>query len=373
MPGKAEVPLLFVRGTSFTIEGQGKEVRLTMDAKAAVKEIKRGNIAPLYLCYGLEKYRIQEFVQLLTSEIVAPENRDFGLALYDLTETPIEAVVEEAETPSFLAERKLIIVKAQALFPAAKETGKIEHNVERFLAYLANPADYSVIVFVVNAEKLDERKKTVKTMKTAGTVLSFAPLGATELVQWIIREAERRKSRMTTQAAELLITSAGVQMSSLVAEMDKLCLYAGENGEITEDAVSQLVARTTEQNIFAMIEDIASLRLDHALGTFYELLKQREEPIKIASLIARQFRIMMQVKELGGQSYSQQQIASQLGLHPYAVKVAGEQARKFSMEQLKVTLSDIAQLDYQMKSGGIDKVLGLEMFLLKLGNVAQGA
>ncbi|AWB45438.1 DNA polymerase III subunit delta [Paenibacillus sp. CAA11] len=338
-----------------------------MDIKAAIKEIKRGQIGPLYLCYGTEKYQMREFITLLRDNLVEPDNREFAVVHFDLTETPVDLVVEEAETLPFLVPRKLVIVQANPMFTAGKEGGKVEHNTDRLLSYLGNPAEHTVVVFLVNAEKLDERKKTVKTIKTAGQVLAFMPLGAAELVQWVVKEVERRKCRISSAAAEALIASAGVQMASLVAEIDKLCLYAGENGEVTEEAVSQLVARTTEQNIFAMVEDIANLRLDRALGIFYELLKQREEPIKIAALIARQFRIMLQVKELGSQSYSQQQIASQLGLHPYAVKIAGEQARKFETAKLKFTLAELAQLDYRMKSGGIDKVLGIEMFLLRLG------
>ena len=69
---------------------------------------------------------------------------------------------------------------------------------------------------------------------------------------------------------------------------------------------------------FILIEDIVNVRLERAFVILEELLKQREEPIKIASLIARQFRIMLQVKELSKQGYSQQQMASQIGLHPFA-------------------------------------------------------
>lgn len=350
-----------------TLEIVEEEGRCRMDVKTAVKQIKQGQVSPLYLCYGTEKYQIQEFVGMLQDQVVDRDQRDFAMASFDLAETPVEAVVEEAETLPFLVERKLIVVRDSAVFTAGKEGGKIEHKVEALLAYIDNPAEHSVIVFVVNGEKLDERKKIVKAMKAAGTVLSFMPLGGSELTQWVVREVEKRGRRIGREAAEALVAACGVQMAALAVEVDKLCLYAGEGGMIDIAVINQLVARTTEQNVFAMVEHIAALKLEQALDIFYELLKQREEPIKIAALIARQFRIMLQVKDLARQSYSQQQIASQLGLHPYAVKIAGEQARKFEQAKLKRILSDLAQLDYQMKSGGIDKVLGLEIFLLKLG------
>lgn len=338
-----------------------------MDVKTVLRQIEQGQINPIYLCYGTEKYQIQEFVNLLQAQITDPEQRDFSLASYDLADTPIEMVVEEAEMLPFLVDKKLILVRDISLFGTGKDNGKVEHKVETLTSYLSNPAEHSVIVFLVQGDKLDERKKIVKAVKAAGTVLSFMPLGGSELTGWVIREVEKRGSKIGRAAAEALIQTVGVQMAPLATEVDKLCLYAGQGGMIDGAVIEQLVARTTEQNVFAMVEHIANLRLEQALNIFYELLKQREEPIKIASLIARQFRIMLQVKDLARQSYSQQQIASQLGLHPYAVKIAGEQARKFEPSRLKAILSDLAQLDYRMKSGGIDKVLGLELFLLKMG------
>lgn len=140
-----------------------------MDAKTAVKEIKQGRISPLYLCYGTEKYQIQEFVGLLQDKLVDRNQKDFAMAVFDLAETPIEAVVEEAETLPFLVERKLIVVRDAGLFTSGKEGGKIEHKAEALQTYIGNPAEHSVIVFVVYAEKLDERKKIVKAMKASGT------------------------------------------------------------------------------------------------------------------------------------------------------------------------------------------------------------
>lgn len=338
-----------------------------MDAKAAAKAVKQGEVSSVYLLYGSEKYQMNEFAALLERQLLSKEDRDFALIHMDLSETPIQAVVEEAETVPFMVPRKLIFVRDASLFTAGKENGKVEHRIEALLDYMENPAEYSVLVFMVNQEKLDERKKVVKAVKKAGTALAFLPLGGEDLLKWVEQQASKQNCAFARGAAEALIRNAGTSLQTLAGEVDKLCLFAGSGGTVDESTVDELVARSTEQSVFALVEDIANLRLDKALYIFYELLKQREEPIKIAALITRQFRIILQVKILSRQSYSQQQIASQLGLHPYAVKIAGEQAKKFETAKLENILNYLGDLDYKMKSGGVDKVLGLELFLLRLG------
>lgn len=53
----------------------------------------------------------------------------------------------------------------------------MEHRTERLLEYMEQPMETSIIVFLVQADKLDERKKTVKTAKAKAAVLAFQPLG----------------------------------------------------------------------------------------------------------------------------------------------------------------------------------------------------
>ncbi|MCQ4086174.1 DNA polymerase III subunit delta [Saccharibacillus sp. JS10] len=337
------------------------------DTKTAVKQIRAGEVAPLYLCYGTEKYRIKEFVTLLEEELIEEDQRDFAIIHYDLAETPVELVVEEAETAPFLADRKLIVVRDSTIFIAGKESTKIEHRVEKLLEYLGNPTDYSVLVFLAYADKLDERKKVVKAFKAAAPVLSFAPMNENELLGWITKQFGNHSVSIGSSAVEMLLKRAGTSLAGLSVEIEKLSLFAGNGGSIEPSDVEKLVSIGTEQSVFVLVEHIANLKLQQAMAIFYDLLKQREEPIKIVSLIARQFRIMLQVKEMSGQNYSQQQMAGQLGLHPYAVKIASEQAKRFESNRLRHILASIAKLDHEIKTGAVDKVFGLEMFLLRLG------
>lgn len=337
-----------------------------MELKKALKAVAAGTIAPVYVCYGPEAYLMNEFIAALTDKVVDPEQREFAVSKFDLHETPVEAVVEDAETLPFMAERKVVIAKNAALFTGAKDTGKAAHDIERLAAYLKAPVEYSVLVFTVGGDKLDERKKIVKTLKEADALIPCLPLTGNDLTKWVHDQAARRRFAFEPGAAEQLVLYTGGQLQALQGELEKLSLFVGEGGRAAQTLVDELVVRSAEQNVFLLIEDIVQMRLDKALAALDELLKQKEEPIKIVNLLARQFRILLQVKELAQQGYSHQQIASQIGLHPYAVKLADGQTRKYDTVKLSRILSQLADLDYKMKSGGIDKVLGLELFLLGL-------
>ena len=48
--------------------------------------------------------------------------------------------------------------------------------------------------------------------------------------------------------------------------------------------MDKLIASTVEEDVFALIDAMASLQVDKALKLYRELLLRREEPIKIAAL-----------------------------------------------------------------------------------------
>ncbi len=342
-----------------------------MDAKQAFRLIKQGSISPIYVCHGTESYLMNEFIERLLEQLVQPEHREMAIVRFDTGETPLDNIIEEAETLPFLVPSKIVLVRDSVLFASGKESSRVEHRPESMLAYMGQPSETTVLIFMVPHEKLDERKKLVKTAKTNDSVIAFTPLQSEELLQWLLKRAGNQGRSMGSAAAEELLRRVGSDMQALAAETDKLCLHAGQGGTVTVESVQSLVPMAAEQNVFKLTEELAALRTSEAITLYYDLLKRREEPIKLMALLVRQFRNMLYVKELGSQGYSPQQMASQLGLHPYAVKITGEQARKFSQERLASMLSELADLDYAMKTGRVEKTLGLELFLLKTGS--QGA
>ena len=75
------------------------------------KKIEKKQFSSIYVLYGTEQFLINETKQKLIANVLTEEEREFNLSTYDLTETPIETVIEDAETFPFFGERKLIIAQ----------------------------------------------------------------------------------------------------------------------------------------------------------------------------------------------------------------------------------------------------------------------
>jgi DNA polymerase-3 subunit delta len=339
-----------------------------MDLRTVAKQIKTGNISPVYLLYGTESFLMGEMVSLLESQIIASGEQEFLLSRYDLQETPLEHVVEEAETFPFLGGTKCIIATNAIFLTALKDTAKIEHRLESLTLYLDSPVDHSVIIFCVPHNKLDERKGIVKSLKKVATVCSFQPLEGATLHNWVVSQGKKFEVEWEPDAVSALIGSVGPSLQRLYQEVNKLATYVGQGNHISREIVEHLVSRTLDDNVFALTDYVSKVEIENAFRLLHDLLQQKEDPIKLTLLLARQFRIMLQVKELSARGYGQQQMATTLGLHPYPIKLAMDVGQRYEIALLHKILNELAEVDYKVKTGQIDKVLALELFLLQLGD-----
>ncbi|MBC1934906.1 DNA polymerase III subunit delta [Listeria grandensis] len=335
------------------------------------KKIEKKQFASVYLIIGTEDYIINETKKRLVANILDAEDTDFNYANFDLDETAIEQVIEEAETIPFFGDRRLIIAANPSFVTTEKAKSKIEHRAARLEDYLNEPVDYSILVIIARVEKLDERKKLTKLLKKQATVIDAKQPNEAELKKWLQEISNTNDFQMDSVATDRLIELTGGQLTTAMNELDKLMLYKLEERIIRVSDVEGLVVRSLEQNIFLLLDKMIALDISGALSIYYDLLKQKEEPIKILALIASQFRLLTQIKLLEKQGFSQQQVAQKLKVHPFRVKIGARQAKSFSYQELTATLERLAEMDYEMKTGYGDKAQKLEWFLFSLQDQKQ--
>ncbi len=325
-------------------------------------DMKKGIFSPVYLMYGGESFFIDETIQLIIKQAVDEKDIEFNVSMYEAEEVSIDGALEDATTPPFFGERKVVIVRSASFLTGQK--AKIEQNIKGLEKYIESPSPFTIFIVVAPYEKLDERKKITKLLKKQAVVESQT-LDENKMKQWILNKAQESGITITEQAVQLLIELIGMNVTVLSNEMEKLAVFAGEQGTITDDIVMLLVPKSAEQNVFMLVENVISRNIPKALEILDELLYRQEEPIKILGLLASQFRLLYQVKEYMQVGYTQQQIASRVGVHPYRVKLAGQKVRGFSLEELYQIMEELAEADYKMKTSGLDKKLVLEFFIMK--------
>ena len=304
----------------------------------------------IYLIYGLKDFVIKKHIKAIKDKF-----NEESINNYDLNITDIKDIIDDANTISLFSDQKLIICDNSTIFTAAAKASNILES------YLENPNENTTIIFALNQEKIDSRKKSVKTIKKIGKIIECNEnINPTEFIK-----KEFNNYQINNKEINLLRDRVGDNLDLLSHEIEKIKIYKDNDKIITEEDIINLTHKNIEINIFTLIDYIISNNKDKALEIYYEMLKQNEEPIKIIVILANQFRIMYQSKELLKRGLSEKDIADTLKVHPYRVKLALQNSRKYDSKMLLSYLNDLANMDLDIKSGKINKDLALELFILK--------
>ena len=145
--------------------------------------------------------------------------------------------------------------------------------------------------------------------------------------------------------------------------------YKYEEEGITAKDVEELCTVRVQNKIFDMVEAVADKKQKQALDLYYDLLALKEAPLKILALIARQFNILLQVREMKAKGYDDNTIAQKTGLNAYFLKKKYiPQAMRFKQEQLMEAVSECVQADEDVKTGRMSDLMSVELIIVGLSN-----
>lgn len=323
----------------------------------------RKPLAPVYLLYGTQDYLIRLVKKNIVREALSDEERDFNFSSYDMLEVPIESALEDAETVPFMGEKRVVLIENPFFLTAEKAKTKVDQDLKRFEQYIEQPSPDTVLLIEAHYEKLDKRKKLVKSLEKKAQVYELSKLTDSTLYHLMEKIAAKYGAVYTKDGHEQLISSVGPHLTQLANEVGKCALYCGPDRPIDSRAVLEIGSRSLETNVFLLVNKVMQKKTADALHLLHELVRMKEEPLKLLALLERQFRIVYQVAYYRDAGYTQSSIAGKIGVHPYAVKLAAEQSRLYNADVLKRALEKCAETDYRIKTGREDKLLALEMLI----------
>lgn len=333
----------------------------------------------IFLLHGPDDFALAEFIGELKTKLGDPATADLNTNVFDGRTVTLPELKSIADTMPFLAPQRLVIVegwltKLLSKGEASEEEGESANSssgsnaretLTRLAEYLPSVSPTTALVL---AEKrtLPERNALLKTLtgKDWATVKFFDLPKGEGLVKWIMARAKAEGGAFEREAAQALATAEN-DPRALGNEITKLLTYVNFARPVELADVETLTPMGGEAKIFDMVDAIGQRRGPAALRELHKLL-DKEEPLYILSMIVRQFRLMLQAKELLEGRTSENDISQTLGLHPFPTKKICEQARAFTLPTLERIYHRLLDYDADMKTGRVDSAAALDTLVVSL-------
>lgn len=326
--------------------------------KSLNEDIKTGQFKQVYLLYGEEAYLKKQYKEKLTKAML-PQGDTVNYARFEGKGTDPAALIDLAETMPFFAERRLIVVEDSGFFKSSEP---------QLAGYIKEMPETACFLFVEN--EVDKRGKMYKAVQAKGRAVELGRQDEKTLLYWIAGCVKREGKQITEAAARHLVECAGTDMENLTQEMEKLFSYAIDRPEIKIEDIDEICTVQITNKIFDMIEAVAGKQQKKALDYYYDLLALKEPPMRILYLLSRQFRLLLEVKELRQLGMDKSQIAKTAKLHPFVAGKYMQQCRNFSSAQLRAIMEEAADLEELVKTGRLGDTMSVELFIM--GRTREG-
>ena len=308
-----------------------------------------------YLIYGNDYGLIKREIDKITNGII-------DVVKYDLSASNVSEVIEEASCMSLFGDKKVVIGE-NALFLTGTNTS-VNHDIDYLTSYVNAENHDNIEILTVVQDKLDERKKIVKLLKKNVTIIHKETIDEKDLPKFVIKEFLNNGYKIDYKTASYFVDYVGKNVDILLSEINKMIIYKDTDKEIFIEDILNISSKGFNDNVFDLSDAIMKKDFKKIFSCYNDLMILKEEPIKIIALLASQFTLVYQSKLLSKEGFMSKDIASTLKVHPYRVKLALE--ANYPDFELKDILKKLHNLDYEIKTGKVDKIVGLENFLLHL-------
>jgi len=326
-------------------------------------ELKKGDLAPVYLLHGPESYLREQAIERLKEFVLPLGGEQLNFDVLDGSQMSGREIATAAAYASFIPGRRLVLVRSPQIFEAKSE--KNDKDIKHVLDYLSCPNNGTCLVFET-AQNVDRRKKIYKETARVGRAIEFTLLKPADLTKWLAKRVKEEGCAIDRVAVEELLARRGRDMYTLYHEIQKLACFIGPGNTISIETVRLMVAPRVEHNIFEVVDAIGEKNCVRALSGIRDLLQQKQQPQQIIGMVARQFRLIFQVQGLAQSGKSREQIIAALKLHPFVYTKIYAQRKNFSAGQLVEALNKLTELDYAIKTGRVDFYPAMEGYILKI-------
>lgn len=318
----------------------------------AITEARAGKLRPVYLVVGEESYLEAEVLAAFKSAALVGGVPGLNDDRFVAGEVEVDKVLAAARTLPMLGKRRFVVVRALERWEPregadGKETGK--QSLDRLGDYAKDPVPTTTLVLV--ASGLDKRRRLVTLARNDGFIVSCEALARGDLPRFVQEKVRERGCRIAHDVADAVAELTGPELSQVADAVERVCLYVGTGGEVTEAAVAECVVRLRPSTVWELVGAVGRRDAGAALAALDQVYDPADRGIRLVGLLAWSTRQLVKFEAATRAGLGAQEAAVRAGAPPFKARELAQQVRGLSGSDLARFLVRLAGVDAELKGG----------------------
>jgi len=317
----------------------------------------------IYFLYGNDEFAISRRLKDFESDFTDPTSADMNTARLDARSMNENDLNNAVNAMPFLARRRLLLLAN----PSVKYNNPSARK--KFLEFIEKAQDTTRVVMYESVEPRDAEKhwlvkwseKNEKLIQTKSYMLPRLK----DMTGWIVKETKNQGGQIEPRAAEMLKDMVGVDTRQAGMEIAKLLAYANWARPVTGQDVEAVCIVTSQQSVFDFVDALANGNGKSAQHLLHRLLEGEDE-FSLWGMVVRQFRLLIQAREILDGRGNKDDMARAVRIHPFVAEKAMQQAAHFSIESLEDIYRHLLKIDEGVKTSQVTLDLALDTLVVEL-------
>ena len=317
----------------------------------------------IHFLFGNDEFAISRKLKEFEADFTDSTSADMNTARLDARSMSEDDLSNAVNAMPFLAKRRLVLL--------ANPSSKYNHPSVRkkFLEFVEKAPDTTRLVMYESVEPRDVEKHWLVKWAAKNSPLiqtkAFMLPRLKDMTGWIVNETKNQGGQIEPRAAEMLKDMVGADTRQAGMEIAKLLAYVNWARPINSQDVEAVCIVSSQQSIFDFVDALSNGNGKAAQHLLHRLL-ETEDPFSLWGMVVRQFRLLVQAREILDERGNQNDVARVLGVHPFVAEKTTQQAGHFSIESLESIYRELLRIDEGVKTSKVTLDLAMDTLVVEL-------
>lgn len=331
-------------------------------------QIKKKQLNKSYIFCGYDEQLMKESIDMLKNHCIESDFRDFNINEFDGNSLDnLEAIINTCETLPFMSSKRMVIIYRCSFLDENNKSVQGNSLYKQFKEYLERTPEHCILVayFVFNSKRDKLGKKITAFGKTA-TIVQAYRLKDNELIKKVenlfkISGVAIGKTELSAFCAKI----SGKELETIENETEKLISYTFGR-DIKKEDIELMFQKSSDEDIFDLTNFITQKKAVEALDVLNNLYLKGEKGNIILSMIERQLRLLLLIRNGIDEGKDKDEIAKDLSINPFRCSIIIKQSLKFNKGQLLRAVELCLTAEKKLKSTSRNEKTELEFLIVDI-------